>query len=193
MPYGLKELFHSCMRKILFLLIIIILSACNRSPEKAGEYHQFMIESQSALMNRVFELSRNLRNMDSTKANQILEETKVLALNTAEEIRQAQPFKKDTTLRHATLQVVEAYAEVINNELGEMAGMVTRGELTDSTGFRKAAKIRLSILHKLIKAEKEFARQEGKFRRTYLAGKDFIEADTTFFGVDTINPAGSEF
>ncbi len=180
------------MRRILFLLIII-LGACTGSSEKAGEYHLFMTESQSALMNRVFELSRHLRSMDSTQANQIMEDTRILATNTAEEIRQAQPFKKDTMLRYATLQVIEAYSEVINNELGLMAGMVSRGELTDSTGFQQAARIRVSIMRKLIKAEKEFARQEGIFRRTYLAGKDFIEADTTLFEIDTINPAGSEF
>lgn len=173
------------VKTLVFIVAITALSACNNPFRKAEYYHNYLASRQAELMSKVFELSRNMAAMDSTGAFQALDEVKKYATGVTEEIKQTPPFRKDTSLRHATIEVAEAYGQVIETDLSRMAGMVARHELTDSTGAAIVIRMRRSMMKKLINPEKEFARQEGLFRRTYLGGKDIVPADTTYFTTDT--------
>lgn len=175
------------MRKAVLFILLSILWACDDPFHKASDYHRLMADSQTELMTRIFELSRNLPSMDSVDAANLLNATDVAATEMMATIKEMPPFHTDTMLRFATLRVMGAYSEVIQSDLKQMAALVSAGQLSDSTGQEQARTIRRSILKKLMSAEKEFARQEGNFRRTFMAGKDVVEADTTFFSNDTLN------
>lgn len=177
------------MRKVLLIILLSSFWACDDPYRKASEYHHRMAESQAELMTQIFDLSRNLPAMDSVEARNQLKATDEMAIELVTSIKEMPAFHTDTMLRFATLRVMNAYTEVLRTDLEEMTVLVSTGQLTDSTGQLQAMAIRRSILKKLMNAEKEFARQEGNFRRTFMAGKDMVEADTTFFGHDTLNPS----
>ncbi len=173
------------MRKQWLIFLLPLLIGCHSDYREAEAYLNTVNRAQSSVMNLVFNLSRQLRYLDTVSVRQQLNEARAQAATIRETVAEMPPFRGDTLLRWSTLVVIDAYTEVFNHELQEMANQVTSGALTDSTGDDRIRSIRKRIVKRLMAAEKDFARQEGLFRRSFLKGKEVADSDSTWFAPDT--------
>jgi hypothetical protein len=179
------------MRKQWLVFLLPLLIGCHSGYREAEAYLNTVTRAQSSVMNLVFTLSRQLRYHDADSVVPQLEAARAQTAAIRETVAQMPPFRGDTLLRWSTLVVIDAYNEVLNHELQEIANQVTSGALTDSTGDDRIRSIRKRIVKRLMAAEKDFARQEGLFRRSFLKGKEVADSDSTWFAPDTVN--NSEF
>lgn len=98
-------------------LIIVLLTGCNRKEKRAKEYHDAVLQSVQAVIDKSLDYGDGIQSYEKARAVQAQEKYSALVNSTLAKINELKDFEGDTTMHFYSKELLGFYKATLDKEL----------------------------------------------------------------------------